>query len=154
LFVREVGGAPTVLANPDVAGAVFSLRLDRDLGNNEVRGYYSLDGANWTFLAQAAHSFTNARLALWMGAATVPYATTQYACDLSRLDVITTNNSPQFQYSLAVTNAADQSVVTNAVISAAGVIGWTPTELQGPGVYLFRTAVTDGTYQAQNSFTV
>ena len=51
---------------------------------------------------------------------------------------------------------------TNAVISANGIITWTPTEAQGPGVYTFTTVVTDYNpwavneqhLSATNSFTV
>jgi hypothetical protein len=57
-------------------------------------------------------------------------------------------------YSLAVTNLGSNSVVTNAAIGTNGVITWTPTEAQGPGVYELTTVVSDGSLSATNSFTV
>jgi hypothetical protein len=58
-------------------------------------------------------------------------------------------------YTLTVTNAA--GTVTNASISASGVITWTPTEAQGPSTNIFTTIVTDNgspNLSATNSFTV
>jgi len=55
---------------------------------------------------------------------------------------------------VTVTNQVGNSVVTNAVISSNGVITWTPSEPQGPGVYVFTTVVSDGSLNATNSFTV
>src|SRR5205807_965414 len=46
---------------------------------------------------------------------------------------------------------------SNAVISAAGVITWTPTEAQGPGTNIFTTWVVDNgspALSATNTFTV
>jgi hypothetical protein len=60
-------------------------------------------------------------------------------------------------YTLAVTTVTNQvgnSAVTNAVISSNGVISWTPGEVQGPGVYVLTTVVSDGSLSATNSFTV
>jgi hypothetical protein len=60
-------------------------------------------------------------------------------------------------YSLVVTtvtNMVGNSAVTNAVINTNGVITWTPSEGQGPGVYTFKTVVSDGSLSATNSFTV
>jgi len=66
-------------------------------------------------------------------------------------------------YTLTVvsTNLSDPAV-TNAAIDANGIITWTPTESQGPGVYVFTTIVTDTnayaltnwSLSATNSFTV
>ncbi|MFO1477570.1 MAG: Ig-like domain-containing protein [Verrucomicrobiota bacterium] len=50
-----------------------------------------------------------------------------------------------------------QSPPAGAVIDANGVITWTPTEAQGPGVYTIRTIVTDNgtpSRSATNSFQV
>ncbi len=58
-------------------------------------------------------------------------------------------------YTLNVTNAA--GVVTNASISASGVITWTPTEAQGPSTNTFVTRATDNgspAKSATNTFTV
>lgn len=69
--------------------------------------------------------------------------------------------------SLSVTNAATdadtapQSLLysllnapSNAVISPAGVIAWTPSEAQGPSTNNLITRVTDGTLSATNTFQV
>jgi hypothetical protein len=53
-----------------------------------------------------------------------------------------------------VTNMVGNSAVTNAAIDTNGVITWTPSEAQGPGVYTFKTVVSDGSLSATNSFTV
>ena len=42
--------------------------------------------------------------------------------------------------------------MTNAVISTNGVISWTPSEGQGPGIYTLTTVVSDGSLSATNSF--
>src|SRR6185436_8311263 len=55
-------------------------------------------------------------------------------------------------YTLTVTNAA--GAVTNAAISASGVITWTPTEAQGPSVTTFITGVSDGSANDTNVFSV
>src|SRR5207237_397493 len=58
-------------------------------------------------------------------------------------------------YTLSVTCGA--AAVTNAGISADGVITWTPTEAQGPSTNTFTTVVTDNgspALSATNSFTV
>jgi hypothetical protein len=60
-------------------------------------------------------------------------------------------------YSLVVTtvtNMVGNSAVTNAAIDTNGVITWTPSEAQGPGVYTFKTVVSDGSFSATNNFTV
>jgi hypothetical protein len=53
-----------------------------------------------------------------------------------------------------VTNMVGNSAVTNAAIDTNGVITWTPSEAQGPGVYTFKTVVSDGSLSATNNFTV
>jgi hypothetical protein len=58
-------------------------------------------------------------------------------------------------YTLSTTSTA--GLVTNASISAQGVITWTPTEAQGPSTNTFTTIVTDNgspNLSATNSFTV
>ncbi len=55
-------------------------------------------------------------------------------------------------YTLTVTNSA--GAITNASISASGVITWTPTEAQGPTTATFITRVTDGIISVTNLFTV
>lgn len=57
-------------------------------------------------------------------------------------------------YTLAVTNTANNNLVTNASVNSNGIISWTPNEAQGPGVYTFTTVVGDGALITSNSFTV
>jgi regulation of enolase protein 1 (concanavalin A-like superfamily) len=153
-FIQEVAGEPAVLASPGVSGNEVTLRLDRNPATQAITAYYSLNNTDWTSLGTANHSLTNARLGIWTGASGSPYASTQFHADYSRLDVITTNTALVLNYSLAVTNTANQLPVTNAVIDAAGAISWIPTEAQGPGVYSFATTVTDGSFSAWNIFYV
>jgi len=59
-------------------------------------------------------------------------------------------------YVLIVTNS-EGVIQNNAQISANGIISWTPTETQGPGVYTFITVVTDTAWppgRDTNVFTV
>jgi len=56
-----------------------------------------------------------------------------------------------------LTISSTSGTVTNAAISSAGVITWTPTEAQGPSTNIFLTVVTDDgspALSATNSFTV
>ena len=55
---------------------------------------------------------------------------------------------------VTVTNQVGNSQVTNAVISTNGIISWTPSEGQGPGIYTLTTVVSDGSLSATNSFNV
>jgi hypothetical protein len=66
------------------------------------------------------------------------------------------NDAPALplSYTLAVTNLANGSVVTNASIDTNGIISWTPTEAQGPSSNLLVTVVSDGSLSATNSFVV
>ena len=77
-------------------------------------------------------------------------------------NVVVDNDEPPLplSYSLSVvtvTNQVGNSQVTNAVIDTNGVISWTPSEAQGPGVYTLTTVVTDNgipSLSATNSFVV
>jgi len=70
-------------------------------------------------------------------------------------------NALTYTLTVVSTNLSDPAV-TNAAIDANGIITWTPTESQGPGVYVFTTIVTDTnayaltnwSLSATNSFTV
>src|SRR5204862_352813 len=88
-------------------------------------------------------------------------ATTNYTiAELTTLTVTNTATDSDIPantliYSLTVTNSAGQ--VTNANISASGIISWTPTEAQGPSTNCFTTIVTDNgspNLSTTNSFTV
>jgi len=70
-------------------------------------------------------------------------------------------NALTYTLTVVSTNLSDPAV-TNATIDTNGIITWTPTESQGPGVYVFTTIVTDTnayaltnwSLSATNSFTV
>ncbi|HTY85967.1 MAG TPA: MBG domain-containing protein, partial [Candidatus Acidoferrum sp.] len=157
ILVQEVNGSPTNVAAAGVALTNLSVRLDRDPASGNISGLYSADGTNWVSLGQVSQSLNKPRLGIWVGASGVPYATSQLTADLSRLDIISSNTVDLLTYTLAVTNSGDNSVVSNASINTSGVISWTPTEAQGPGVYSFTTTVSDGRVPplfATNSFTI
>ncbi len=89
----------------------------------------------------------------------LPLQTNQVINELTTLTITNTATDTDIPalpltYSLAVTNLANNSVVSNAAINTNGVVTWTPTEAQGPGQYIFITAVTDGNLSATNSFQV
>ena len=157
VFVREIQGQPVLLASVGTAATVASLRLDLDPVAGTLSALYSLDNTNWTLLGQSGQALTNVRLGVWVGGSTLPYSSTHVVCDLSRLDLVLTNLTEPMVYTLAVTNTLDNSVVTNAAIDGNGVITWTPTEAQGPGVYTFTISVVDNRVPvlfATNYFTV
>jgi hypothetical protein len=156
LFVQEILGLPSVVASAGTTAGVISLRLDRD-SSGSVSALFSLDDANWTLLGQVAQALPNVRAGIWVGASTLPYGSTHVVCDLSRLDLVVLNTLEPITYLLTVTNTLDSSNVTNAAIDANGLITWTPTVAQAPGVYTFTTAAVDNrvpTLYATNSFTV
>jgi len=57
-------------------------------------------------------------------------------------------------YTLIATRLPSNSAVTNASISANGIITWTPTAAQAPSTNLFVTRVSDGSLSATNRFMV
>jgi hypothetical protein len=90
----------------------------------------------------------------------LPVQTNRTVAELTLLTVTNTATDSDIPantlaYALTVSNASGP--VTNANISAAGVISWTPTEAQGPSTNTFTTVVTDNgspNLSATNSFTV
>jgi len=86
-------------------------------------------------------------------APTLPVISEQTVAELSPLSV--TNTAADANLPAELLTYALIGAPTNAVISAAGVITWTPGEDQGPSTNLFTTVVTDnGGLSATNSFTV
>src|SRR5262249_46343994 len=83
---------------------------------------------------------------------TPPVLTDQTNRTINELSTLTVTNSatdseapPEVvSYTLMVAlSNAPAVLATNASISASGVITWTPTEAQGPGVYLVTTVAAD-----------
>ena len=153
-FIQETNGQPVVVNSVGFSATSVTLRLDHNLTNDNISAFFSLDDTNWVAMGQINHTLTNTRLGIWSGAATTPFSTTQKKSDIAWLDVVTTNIPPPLLYSLAVTNAENNTLVTNVSINSSGVISWTPTEAQGPGVYSFTTIANEGFLNATNAFTV
>lgn len=86
-FIQEVNA----VVSPNSSAATSTnllLRLDRDLSNGDLSGYYSLDRTNWIFHRKTSQALLNPRLAIWGGG----YAgTSQISCDLRQLDIITSD---------------------------------------------------------------
>jgi hypothetical protein len=139
----------------------------------------SLTDANWsnltpdvlatgpiTFMTDTAANsiqrFYRVQLVALQGSHNGPTLPAQNNVAVDELTLLTVTNtaidndipSLPLTYTLAVTNLADNSTVTNAAIDTNGVIRWTPDETQGPGTNLFTTIVSDGTLSATNSFVV
>src|SRR5207248_2293543 len=99
---------------------------------------------------------------------TAPVFPAQSNLTINELSALTVTNTATdadipantLSYTLTVTCGA--TPVTNASISASGIITWTPTEAQGPSTNTFTTVATDSNplavnaqnLSATNSFTV
>jgi hypothetical protein len=153
-FTIETAHQPASLGSVNVTATNVALRLDRDTGNGTITALYSVDALTWVSLGQTTQGLTNTRLGIWVGASTIAFSNTLLNCDLSRVDIVITNPTVPITYTLTVTNLADNSMVTNAPINSNGLITWTPTPAQVPGLYAFTTIANFGGYQAINSFTV
>ena len=148
----EVGGSPSTLGAVSISTTNLHLRLDRNPVNGRVTALYSLDGAAWVTLNQAAPSFVNPRLCIWVGGSQTPYAASSPNCDLQRLDILLTNNAAP-----AVVAYQLISPPTGAAIDTNGIITWTPTLTQAPSTNVFTTIATDNEVpplSATNSFLV
>jgi hypothetical protein len=88
----------------------------------------------------------------------VPVLPAQTNRTINELTTLTVTNTVTgngvLSYSVAVTNLANNSAVTNAAIDMNGVISWTPGEAQGPSSNRVTTVVSDGSLSATNSFVV
>ena len=153
-FIQETNGQPVVLNSTSLTATNLALRLDHNLTNGNISAFFSLDGTNWVAMGQIGHTLVSPRLGVWTGASTTPYSTTLKKCDLAWLDVVTTNTPPPLLYTLSVTNTENNTLVTNVSIDTSGIISWTPTEVQGPGVYSFTTIANEGALNATNVFIV
>jgi hypothetical protein len=93
--------------------------------------------------------------------APVPPDVTNYTIiELTTLSVTNTatdSDIPANTLAYTLTVNCGATLVTNATISAGGIITWTPTEAQGPSTNTFTTVVTDNgvpPLSATNTFTV
>ncbi len=152
-FVSEVNGvADHVWANLAATTNIY-LRMDRNPGNQDVTGFFSVDGTNWVSLGVYPQSLLNARVEIWAstGQFGVAYPAATPVCDARELIILETN-PPIRSISYALENPP-----SGAQIGTDGTISWTPTEAQGPGVYTLKTVVWDNALPqigATNSFTV
>jgi hypothetical protein len=126
------------------------LRLDRDQGTGNIKGFCSLDGVFWAFVGEFGQTLVNPRLTSWVGGSPVPYTNGLPKCDMRQLDIVTANPLPALTYQLL-------SPPTGAVIDrTSGIISWTPGAAQAPATYLLTTMATDPALSVSvtNSFSV
>ncbi|MGC3956803.1 MAG: MBG domain-containing protein [Verrucomicrobiota bacterium] len=152
-FVTEVNGVADHVWTNLTATTNIYLRMDRNFGNQDITGFYSVDGTNWVNLGVYPQSLVNPRVEIWAstGQFGVAYPNTTPFCDARELIVLETN-PPVRSISYAL-----ESPPSGALIGPSGNISWTPTEAQGPGVYTLKTVVWDNAQPqigATNSFTV
>ena len=91
---------------------------------------------------------------------TAPMLLPQPEFVLKGMDLLTVTNTAtdsdipvqSLAYLLSAVNLADNSIITNAVISPEGIIAWSPTEGQTPSINRFTTVVNDGILDATNTF--
>lgn len=104
------------------------------------------------FLADGGQRFYRVQL-LTNSAPVLPAQDDRIIPELSTLSVTNTATDADMPGESLVYALAEAP--TNAVISAEGVVSWTPTEADGPGTNMFTTIVTDnGGLTATNRFTV
>ena len=150
---REVAGSATTPAKASAGAANLYFRLDRNPTDSTITGFYSLDGLVWTTLATTTAPFSNPRLAIWTGGASMANAD-QAVLELRRMDLVYVTNTPAvLSYSLInlPSNASSATIDTN------GVIRWQTTEADGPGWYTFTTVASENglaPLRATNVFTV
>jgi hypothetical protein len=148
---NEVGGNATAFARVPTTNTNLNFRLDRNPTNSTITGYYSFDGTNWTPLGSTNVTLTNPRLMIWTGGSVTGYAPGLAVMDLRRLDIVAGATVPTV-LSYSVLNPP-----AGLTISSNGVIGWTPSEAQGPSTNTVTTVVTDNGLppaSATNSFVV
>ena len=150
-MVFEVNASPvhTVLSVSGITN--IYLRLDQNVTNNNVTGFYSLDNTNWVTIANYTQTFVNPRLGIWTGSSTIPWTNGAPNADLSRLDVTAPGSvAPVLTYTLV-------NPPNGASIDANGIITWTPSQSESPSTNTITTVVTDNNtppLSATNSFTV
>ena len=73
---------------------------------------------------------------------------------LSFTATATDTDVPVQQLTFSLENGATGQVPGGASITAGGLFTWTPTEVQGPGSYIFDVVVSDGTLSDSETITV
>lgn len=147
-FVREANGSGSIAAtlSPAPAGPLY-LRLDRDEAAGRIRGYYSLDGAQWTSLGNVSQIISNPRLAIITGTSPsgFPPAIIEYAQVIGTV-APTLAALPQ-SLSFSVFEGGIASPQTLTVLSAGLTAPWTVTP--SAGTSWLHVSPTDGTGSGQ-----
>ena len=151
---REIAGSASTLATATAGGATMYFRFDRNPTDSTITGFYSFDGVIWTTLATTTAPFSNPRLAIWTGGASVANAD-QAVLELRHLDLVyVTNTAAVLSYSVTITNASG-AIAPGATIDTNGVIQWQTAEADGPGFYVCTTTAIENGLAPQrgsNSF--
>lgn len=96
MLLAETGGvqlgSPRIVSSVGVSLSSVYLRLDRDLTNDFIVGYYSVDGANWNLLEGISQELVNPRVCIWAGGNSL---SAQPLCSLQSLEVITSDGPLQ-----------------------------------------------------------
>jgi hypothetical protein len=140
---REVAGSASTLATNTALSATMYFRLDRNPADSTITGYYSYDGQVWTALATATAPFSNPRLAIWTGGASIMNAD-QAALELRRLDLVYVTNTPAvLSYSVNINNFYTGAPVPGATIDTNGIIRWQTTEADGFNIFACTTVASE-----------
>ncbi len=164
-MVWELAGAPDHFTSVIPQGSTnISLRMDRDPTTGNFSGFFSTDGLNWTNLGTVLPTFwapnpnlPTPRLGVWVGSNPQPYTQNLLVCDLSRVDIVLSNQP--VSYSIASQNITFTlpGGPAGATVGTNGVLTWTPSEAQGPSTNLITVVATENgapPLSATNSFTV
>jgi hypothetical protein len=147
----EFGGSPNTVVTLPTTSTTVNFRFDRNPTNATVTAYYSFDGLNWAALGTVNLTLSNPRLMIWTGSYQFPYGLGGAVMGLQRLDIVGGAMVP------VTLNYALFNPPAGASIDSNGIITWTPTTSNAPGLFVLTTVVTDNSQRplgATNSFTV
>jgi len=144
LDLSKIGGTNYQARMTRIAGNFWN-PIDAEIISNRVYVLeYGGSQGIWEITFPPAQ-FTN-------GAPVLPGQSDRTLPELTML--IVTNTATDADLPVELLNYQMIDPPTGAAIDAEGVITWTPTEAQGPGVYTLTTVVSDGVVSATNSFEV
>lgn len=138
-FVREIGGAATVLAAAPVAATTnLFLRIDRDIATDVLTGRFSLNGGlSWQTLGNVTQTLANVRLGLIVGAspAGAPQAafhvvqvqtdeTPTLTLSTTDLNLAVSESGTVADQTIAVESSGESPPVWTATVDAAGGPNW------------------------------
>jgi hypothetical protein len=91
-FVQEFYGFPNTAAAAYIPGTNVILRLDREVATQNIGAFFSTNGTSWVSLGQVRQALTNTQLGIIVEGASSTFPLSHLPnCDLSRVDIITTN---------------------------------------------------------------